>query len=156
MSPDEVKRLVELYFDGELEKKREPVLFAVLSEDEQARDYFKKLNLIHTAARESEEDFPPALEERIFNSIEHSAARSGGLFKGNFYANAASLVIAALLLIVSIFLFGEVRDYKNRIALVSEQVAAQKQTIDLIINNSLPPVEIRSQKVEEVIVNANL
>lgn len=156
MSSEEVKRLTELYFDNELEKSREAVLFTMLSGDEEAREYFKQLNLIHSAVKENEENFPSALEERILDSIEIRAAKPERLFKRNFYVNAASLITAALLLIVSAFLFLEMKEYKSRVELVSEQFAAQKQTIDLIINNSLPPVEIRSRKLNEVIVNANL
>lgn len=155
MSTEDTRKLVELYFDNELERGRESLLFSILAVDEEAREYFRQLNIIHSAVKETTDDFPSGLEERIFHSIETKTA-GRRIFKGNFFINAASLGIAALMLIISSFLFFEMRDYRSKVEVVSEQVREQSQTIELIINNSLPPAEVRSRRVNEIIVNANL
>jgi hypothetical protein len=155
MSAEETRKLVELYFDNELERGRESLLFSILAVDEEAREYFRQLNIIHAAVKETTDNFPPDLEERIFHSIETKSVTSR-IFRGNFFLNAASLGIAALMLIISSFLFFEMRDYRSKVEVVSEQVREQSQTIELIINNSLPPAEVRSRRVNEIIVNANL
>jgi hypothetical protein len=156
MSDEEVKIIIQLYFDGELEKSSEPVLFTILAENSSGREYFKELNLIHTAAQQNIEEFPAELEERIFRTIESKEKSQQSFFRGNIFLSAASLSIAVLLLILSSFLFFELRDYRSRIEMVSEQVRMQNQTIELILNNSLPPAEVRTGRVNEIIVNANL
>ncbi len=155
MNNEEIKKTINLYFDNELEKSREVFLFTLLSGNEEAREYFKNLNIIRNTVKENAEEFPVPLEERIFNSIENKAVRPG-IFKGNFFINAASLGIAALLLIISSFLFFEVKEYRSRVETVSERMKVQEMTIDLILNNSLPPAEVRTKRVNEIIVNAKL
>jgi hypothetical protein len=156
MHTDEIKRLVDLYFDNELGKNREVLLFTLLSENEGAREYFKHLNIVHAAVQESAEDFPVDLEEKIFHSLEKNSSKTEWFLKRNFFVNAASLGIAALLLLISTYLFFEMKDYRSRIEIVSNQVKTQEQTIELILNNSLPPAEVHTKKVNEIIVNANL
>lgn len=155
MNNEETKKIIDLYFDNELEKNQEVFLFTLLSGNEEAREYFKHLNIIRNAVNESAEDLPVSLEERIFNSIENKTVRQG-IFRGNFFINAASLGIAALLLIISSFLFFEVKEYRSRVETVSERMKIQEMTIDLILNNSLPPAEVRTKRANEIIVNANL
>lgn len=153
MNSDDIKKIVQLYFDGELEKNKEPILFTILAESEEGREYFKQLNIINAAVRETTEEFPASLEEKIFSSIER---REETKPRRNIWLPAASLSIAALMLIISLFLFFEVRDYRSKVELVSDQVRLQNKTIELILNNSLPPAEVETRRVNEIIVKANL
>ena len=75
MTTDEIKNLVQLYFDNELEKDKEPFLFSILSGNYEAREYFKQLSLIKKIVDNSIEQFPQELEERIFNSIKKAEGK---------------------------------------------------------------------------------
>jgi hypothetical protein len=156
MSNNEIKNIIQLYFDGELEKERESLLFTILAESEEGRNYFKMLNMLHTAVEDTKEEFPSELEERILRSIEKKEAPRFYSFKRNIYLTAASFSIAAVMLIASLFLFFELKDYKSKVNMVSEQLEMQNQTIELILNNSLPPAEVRTRRVNEIIIKANI
>ncbi len=58
MSTDDIKKLINEYFDDEMKKEEEVFLFTTLSQDEEAREYFKKMNLLKTSLDEVKEDFP--------------------------------------------------------------------------------------------------
>jgi hypothetical protein len=156
MNNEEIKNLIQLFHDNELDKGRETVLFSVLSANEEAREYFKELNLLKTGVSAAASDFPELLEKRIFTSVQNIPAKRTAGFKRNIYLSAASLSIAVLMLFVSLFLFFEMRDYRSRIDTVSEQVRIQNRTIEMILYNSLPPAEVETKKVNEIIIRANL
>jgi hypothetical protein len=156
MNNVEIQKLVQQYIDGELDKGYEPLLFSTLAADEEGRTYFKMMNLLHNAVEDKMEEFPEELEERIFKSVEKKETHKLYTIKRNFYLIGASLSIAVLMLIISSFLFFELKEYKSRIDIVSEQVMLQNQTIELILNNSLPPAEVEMKRVNEIIIKANL
>jgi hypothetical protein len=58
MKTEEFKELINLYFDGELKKEKEILLFTNLSQNEEARIYFKEMNLLKTAAGTLTEEYP--------------------------------------------------------------------------------------------------
>ncbi|MBI9073013.1 MAG: hypothetical protein JEY94_15535 [Melioribacteraceae bacterium] len=69
MGQNDLKIMINEYFDGELDKEKETLLFTRLSLDDEARDYFKDLNMIKTATEQTLEEFPFGLEERIMYSV---------------------------------------------------------------------------------------
>ncbi len=69
MSENKLLEMINLYFDGELEKSKEVNLFTLLASDQTARDYFKQLSVIRNAVDNDTEDFPAELEERILRSV---------------------------------------------------------------------------------------
>jgi hypothetical protein len=70
MNNEKTLTLINLYFDGELDKQQEVILFTSLSQDQSARDYFKQLSVIRNAVNNSDRRFPNAeLEERILRSV---------------------------------------------------------------------------------------
>jgi len=163
MTTDEIKNLVQLYFDNELEKDREPLLFSLLSGNYEAREYFKQLNLIRTVVDNTVEQFPEELEERIFNSLmpvgrqvkkEEASLRFG--FARNYFVPALSLAAVIVMMIISMFFYSELRDYKLKVDIISEQVKGQNQTIELILNNSLPPAVIKAAFENEILIKSNL
>ena len=107
METKEIKFMVDSYFDGELEKGNEPVLFSLLSSDTEAREYFKKLNLLKTSNINSVEEFPQQLDERILRSIESSNQKfvQTNIYKNIFKAVAYSATI--ILLILTIFFYSK-------------------------------------------------
>ncbi|MDR3610539.1 MAG: hypothetical protein P4L27_08260 [Ignavibacteriaceae bacterium] len=156
MTDDEINKMVELYFDGELDKNSEPVLFAFLSDNIEAREYFKKLNFLRTIVAESIESFPIELEENILNStkVDNRKTYKYTNFRSRM-SNFVSIAVAAILLIVCSLLFLEVKDYKSKIASITEQLKEQKETINVILNYSLPAIVINPEVEHEVIVRAN-
>jgi negative regulator of sigma E activity len=80
MNTEELKNMIQLYFDGELEKNKEPLLFTSLSQDAEARDYFKSMNLLRNTVKGTEEEFPQELEERIFYSLKKEEVKNKSSF----------------------------------------------------------------------------
>ena len=156
MTNDEIKNMVEYYFDGELDKSKEPVLFSALSADIEAREYFKKLHALRSIVAESIKPFPVHLEENILTSIKTPEHR---FYKNlNFRSKIShilSIAAAAILFIVCSLLFLDVKDYKSKIATINEQVKEQQETIDVIRNSSYPAVVISPENKNEIIVRAN-
>ena len=65
MSENKLLEMINLYFDGELEKSKEVNLFTLLASDQTSRDYFKQLSIIRNAVDNSAEDFPAELAQYI-------------------------------------------------------------------------------------------
>ncbi|WP_290664606.1 hypothetical protein, partial [Ignavibacterium sp.] len=88
--------LINSYFDGDLEKNKEPILFSLLSDNQKARDYFKQLSVLRNEINNSQEEFPSELEERIFRTIQKKKSSSEYIRKFNFI-NTLSYAITFLL-----------------------------------------------------------
>ena len=69
MNTNEIIRMIDLYFDGELEKGKEPVMFTLLSQDGEAREYFKRSNALKAGIANTMEEFPSKLDEKILRSV---------------------------------------------------------------------------------------
>lgn len=143
MSENKIKELINLYFDGELEKNQEVNLFTLLASDQSARDYFKQLSLIRNAVDNDAEDFPAELEERILRSVGSKASEKTGMFSKVKIFSAISYAAALILLFLSGYLFFKVSNYQERVDNLSEQMMMQTKTIQLLYN-SLPGVEVRA------------
>ena len=46
MSTEQIKELINRYFDNQLEKSEEVFMFTQLSQEEGAREYFKQMNVL--------------------------------------------------------------------------------------------------------------
>jgi hypothetical protein len=156
MTNDELNEMIELYFDGELDKSSEPLLFTSLSGNAEGREYFKKLNLLRIVINESTLPFPAQLEEKILNSIK---VEKHGFMKNINVRNIAfrfiSVTAVVILIIISSLFFLELKDSKSKLDSISEQVKQQKETIDMIIDNNYPAVVISPENNNEIIVRAN-
>jgi len=154
----EDKKLLEIinaYFDGELEKGQEPLLFTQLSLNNEAREYFKQLNKIKTAVDESLEEFPEELDERILRSVGSSASLKPGLFSNIKIFSAIPYAAAMILLFLSGYLFFKVSSFQERVDNLSQQMMIQTRTIQML-NNSLPGVEVRATFDNEIIIKPNI
>lgn len=152
MLNDELKLQVDLYFDGELNKSSESFLFSELAKNEECREYFKQVNRTNNILMEAAEEFPVDLERRIFAKISNLNEKP---FWYKQIFPVLSYSFAVILLIVGLFMFFEMREYRNEIRLTSRQMLEQQQTINLLIN-SLPNVEVESELQNAVIIKANL
>ena len=146
--------LINLYFDGELEKSKEVNLFSLLASDHTARNYFKQLSAIKNAVDNSAEDFPAELEERILRSIGSKATAKTGMFSSIKIFSAISYAAALILLCLSAYLFFKVSNYQERVDNLSQQMIIQSKTIQMLYN-SLPGVEVRATFDNEIIIKPN-
>ena len=156
MTHDEINNMVDNYFDGELDKNKEPILFSTLSTDIEAREYFKKLHALRSVVAETIEPFPVHLENNILASIKPIQSSS---YKNINYRNMMSNIIpiasvVILLIVCSLFLL-ELKDYKSKLASINDQVQEQKETIEIMMHNSYPAVVISPENKNEIIVRAN-
>ncbi len=154
MKPD-IENMINLYFDCELEKGKEPILFSLLSRDEDARSYFKQMNTLKTNIPFTMEEVPFDLEKKIlYSAAEKNSKHIFTFTRTNVFA-FASYAATVVLLVLTIFLFIQSREYKNTIQTVSEQMENQKEEIQLLIN-SLPAAEVTSKYENATIIKANL
>ena len=143
MNNNKLLEMINIYFDGELEKSREVTLFYLLASDQSAREYFKQLSIIRNAVDNSVEDLPSELEERILRSVGSKTSAKSGFFSHIKIFSAISYAAALILLFLSSYLFFKVSNYQERVDNLSQQMIIQSKTIDLLFN-SLPSVEIRA------------
>ena len=152
---NEVENLINLYFDGELEKGNEPILFTLLSQDEEARSYFKRANALKNNIAYSMDEVPFNLEKKILYTVaDKNSKQSFQINKINLFA-FASFAVAVIFIVISIFLFIQTGDYKSTLQTVSKQIESQKEEIQLLIN-SLPAAEVTTKFENPVTVKASL
>jgi hypothetical protein len=157
MVNDELRNMVDLYFDGELEKDKEPVLFTALAVDIDAREYFKNLHVLQALVIESTESFPVDLEENIRALVKPVKTKSYNYINfRNRMSHIVSITAAAILFIVCSLLFLDVKDYKSKIASITEQAKEQNEIMNLVLNNNLPEFVISPDTKNEIIVRAKL
>jgi len=141
MTNKEMYELIDVYFDGELEKGKEPILFTTLSADEEAREYFKNLNRLKTHFSNSMEEVPSMLDERILKAAAETGLKQNIFFNRTvYYAGAAVLVL--ILLISTFFFYSKSEEYKVQYADLTREVRMQNDKLELLMN-ALPAVEVR-------------
>ena len=155
MNTEELKIKINTYFDGELAKAEEAFLFSQLSDDEEAREYFKDCSRITNVIQESFEEMPNELEERILLSVGDVSEKRNNSFFRKWNYTLAAYAAAAVLLIVSIFFYTSNNEYKQKLETTIEKVNTQNQMIQLLYN-SFPAIEVDTKLENQVIVNAKL
>lgn len=154
MNDNKIYELINLYFDGELDKSREALLFTELSQSVEGREYFKQLSRIKTSIDESLEDFPEELDERILRSVSRTSEKKFSFFTGQRLFASVSYAIAIVLIVLSGYLFMKVSTYQEKVDTLSQQMNFQTKTIQILFN-SLPGVEVRATFDNEIIIKPN-
>lgn len=149
----ETKMIINKYFDNELPKSIEVVIFEELSKDEESREYFKQMNKMKLAVQGSTEEYPLELDQKILMEVRTSGERKQ--FWRRSFVPVLSYSFAVILLIISLFMYFEIRSYKTDLQLTTQQMIEQQKTINLLIN-SLPSVDVETEIQNAVIVKANL
>ena len=146
MESDELFEMIDEFFDGELDKSKEPVLFLSLSTNEAARNYFRGNHLLKSVANEMQEEFPHELERKILlKTISFDK-------KSLFGQRLKPLFVYASIMIfffVGLFFYFEANTYKNDLAKINNKLENQDRTIESIIN-SLPSAEIKGVHLENM------
>lgn len=146
--------MINLYFDGELEKEDEAFLFSLISSDAEGRDYFKIMTTLKESYRVSEKLYPQKLEEKILREVSQNPNIKS---PDKYYYIPKKLIYAlsVILLLVGLFAYTEFNIHREKLRLQSEQVIKQTEMINLLMN-SLPQAEVKGREIKKVIVRANL
>ncbi len=155
MKNEEIEILINEFVDGELEKSKEPLFFTMLSQNEEAREYFKNISILKNAVQDTLEEFPDLLDEKILisagTSFDKKSRWSLGTWNYSFLGYAAAIV----LLFLSFFFFNQSSSYQKELETVIHQVNDQQQMLQLLFN-SLPAAEVNSQFENDIIIRAQL
>jgi hypothetical protein len=146
--------LINEFIDGELEKGKEPLLFSMLSQHEEARDYFKNLSLIKSAVFDSSVEFPDALDSKILIGA-GSQIEKRSKWAVNWNYSFLGYAAAIILLFLSIFFFNQSSSYQKDLEAVSARVNEQQQMLQLLFN-VLPAAQVNSTLQNEIIIEAQL
>ena len=151
----ELLEMIGLYADDELESKEEAYLFALLTQDEEARKYFKNLQILKTGIAESAEEVPYHLEEKIIKSAVNGKSGNFQLSSKRSFAVKFSYAIAVILLILCTYIFLKFDSYQAKFETISNQLKIQNETIELLYN-SIPAVEVTGQLKNKIIITSKL
>lgn len=153
MNTDELIKMIDLYFDNELEKAKEPVMFSLLSGDEDAREHFKKMNILKSGIAHTLEEFPSALDEKILRSVGSIQDKHTAAFINRKVFSVMTYSAAIILLILTIFFYNKTEEYKVQFYDLTREVKKQNEQINLLMN-ALPQVDVQGSyvKIKEVVV----
>lgn len=155
MHEDKLISMINLFFDGELNKSEEVSLFSLLAADQSGRDYFKQLSLIRNAVENSGEKFPVELEERILRLVGTKQSRKQTFFPNIKIFSGITYAAAVILLLLSGYLFLKLTNYQEKVDSISQQMMIQSRTIQMLYN-SLPGVEVRATFDNEIVIKPNI
>ena len=156
MNTIEINAMIDLYFDGELEKGKEPVLFTLLSQDAEAREYFKKSNLLKVGIANSMEEFPSQLDEKILRSVGGLNEKQTILFINKKIFPTVIYTVSVILLILTIFFYSKSEEYKVQFADLTREVKKQNDKLELLMN-ALPQVDVSGSyyRTKQIVVRPN-
>lgn len=140
MHKDELLRLTDAYFNGELHKEEEQLLFSALSLNEAGREYFRESFLLKSALHASEEPVPEHLDAAILAA----ATRSSGFHVLREFASPRLIPLYAAVLcifIFSFFLYARMENYRADVDNAMHVIRTQQNTIELLING-LPAIQV--------------
>jgi anti-sigma factor RsiW len=150
---DNTFKMIDSYLDGELNRSDEDILFEQLAVNPEAREYLRKVNFVGNQTRLSAAEFPSPLEQNILNSVNKRTASPftpAVRLTGYFAAG-----ISVILLIVTLFLLGQVSEYRTEIKTVLNHMEKQDQVIEALYN-SYPAAEVKAEYSNEIIVKPKI
>ncbi len=146
------RKKIDLYFDGELNREEEILLFSTLASDQDSREYFKEMNKIKVAINDSMVDFPEELEEKIYKNIGRTdSLRSFSFFPGRSFSFIAAAAIIFFILL-SFFFWKETTYYKTRFETTMTEINRQNQMLQVLLN-SIPAAEVKARAVNNFKIN---
>lgn len=155
MENSEIKIVINQYFDNELSKAEEVLLFTQLSQDEEARIYFKEMNTLRGITDLTIEEYPERLDEKVYSGLSSFNEVIPFFSDRSKLISAVSYAFALVLLAVSIFFYYESSKYKDTIELTYEQLNQQNRMINVLLNG-LPQAEVRAEFANEVIITPKM
>ena len=151
METSELLKMIDEYFDGELQKSEEQSLFVSLSANEQARNYFRQNRLLKSMTSEMQEVFPENIEKKILSkTVLNERNKFLNLTIRPILAYAAIIVLFC----ISLFFYSQARTYKEDINQVHLDIQKQNRTIQILLN-SLPTAVVQGKYSNAVIIKSN-
>ncbi len=151
----ETSEMINLYIDGELERKEEASLFVLLSQKEEARNYFRNLRILKSGIAQSIEDVPDELEEKIVKSIADGQIPQTTFSTAKTFTSKIPYAFAAILLVLCTYIFLKFDSYQDRFEVISNQLQVQNKTIEMLYN-SIPAVEVTGQLKNKITITPKL
>jgi hypothetical protein len=133
---------IDLYFDGELEPSKEAILFTSIGNNKEAREYFKKMNSLHSIVSNSTEEFPQSLDDKILNKLNKIHSDTSYIFFSHKVFTPVAYSFSIILLAASIFFYSKSEVYRVQLADLTREVRQQNESIQSIMN-TLPELEVR-------------
>ena len=155
MSAQEMKNIINQYFDNELTKGEEIVLFSQLSQNDEARNYFKDMNLLRTTTESSFVEYPEKLDEKIFSQLKTEEPTRVLRINRSRVFEVVSIGFAIILLAISFFFYNESMQYRNKLEVTSQQVNQQNRMIQILFN-TLPQAEVRGTLENTIVVTPKM
>jgi len=153
MSSEKIKELINRYFDNELDKGEEVFLFTQLSQMEEAREYFKQMNLLSENMKNTFEEFPSRLEEEILNATVTGIEKERR-FPFNLYT-VIGYAFSVVLLAISLFLYTDSLEHKKDIEMNIQQINYQDKMLEMMFN-SLPPTEVKAKIANQILIKPTI
>lgn len=147
MNANELKTMVDLYFDNELEKSKEPVMFIELSQNIEVREYFKQMNTLKSGISATVQDFPSSLDEKILKTIGSLNEKRVPFFWNKKIFAVVSVSVTVILLALTIFFYTKSEEYKVQFVDLTREVRQQNDKLELLMN-ALPQVEVKGGYVQ--------
>ena len=151
----EILEMINLYADGELDRKEETSLFVLLSQDEETRNYFRSLQILKSGVIQSVEEVPDELEEKIVKSITDSQTPKNSFSSARTFTSKIPYAFVAILLILCAYIFLKFDSYQTKFEAISNQLQNQNKTIEMLYN-SLPAAEVTGQLKNKIIITSKL
>lgn len=142
MNREDMKYLISLYADGELEPGKEAVLFEELSKSDALRDYYRKLMLVKMAVHNDIKHVPENLDKKIYGEAA-AEKKTPASIKINSFIRYMPYAAAVILLILALVYFRRSDDYQNQIINLTREIEDQNRRIELLYH-ALPPIEVYS------------
>ncbi len=155
MDDKKIIEIINRYFDGELVKGEETLLFTQLSLSDEGRKYFKQLNRIRAAVDDSIEEFPEEVERDILRTVGSATVKKPRFFTSHTIVTSISYTVALILIIISGYLLSEVKGYQDKVEKLSGRMIKQSQTIEMLYN-SLPEIQVKASSNNEIIVKPKI
>lgn len=152
----EMQILIDGYFDNELQSNEEIIMFTRLSQDNDARKYFKQMNLLKASLQHTVEEFPEELERNILQKIAFIDQKKNAIsFNYGRVSNYLSYAAAIVLLFLSIVFYSQSSSYRDELVTTVRKIDDQSKMIELLCN-SLPTVEVGSEIQNAITIKAGM
>jgi len=154
MEAEELNELINSYFDNELSTEEEQLLFAGLSQNGDAIEYFKKMSLLKAGFAATKAELPPLLDKKIISKVvgnSDTKTKNNKTAITNFIAYGAAVIF----LLATLLFYSLLNDYKTELSEVKQTVKYQNILMNSLLN-TLPMVPVHEKLSNEITIIKNL
>jgi len=157
MKTEDIKYMIDLYMDGELNKEKEPVMFSMLSQDNEAREYFKACNYLKNNIQQNSRDYSVKLDHKILLSVEKAMQNKPASFRERKISFYLAYSVAAVCIILALVFYNKSDNYEKQCIKIEEEVKQRDADLKLILNTLTHNTDAgKSYWFKPVITKANL